>query len=412
MKMKTQFKLILSLCAILTIVTAGAQEPLDRYLLIAAEHNPGLKSRFDEYMAALEMAPQAGALPDPQLAFGYFISRAGSGMGAQQAKISAAQMFPWFGTLAVREDAATRAAKARYETFQEARSALFHQVRENYFNLYYNEKAIRIVRENLDILHTFRDLAMVKVEAGMVSAVDAYRIEMEIGDLENHLALLKDQQVVLEVSFMNLLNVEETPLIIPDTLWDNDPIYSREVLLDSIRSGNHQLLGLELQREAMSLKQEVARKSGKPEFAIGIEYMFMGEGAGNPTGKDAIVFPGIGITIPLYREKYRAMVREAVYMESALENEKLDQGNMIETLFEEAWKEMKDAERRKGLYAGQQQLAKMSVELLETEYATAGKDFEEILRMEQKLLLYSLELEKARADKQAALSFIEYLSGN
>jgi hypothetical protein len=46
------------------------------------------------------------------------------------------------------------------------------------------------------------------------------------------------------------------------------------------------------------------------------------------------------------------------------------------------------------------------------EYTTANKNFEEILRMERKQLFYALELEKARSDKQAAVSFIDYLAGN
>ena len=56
-------------------------------------------------------------------------------------------------------------------------------------------------------------------------------------------------------------------------------------------------------------------------------------------------------------------------------------------------------------------LAKKSAKILETDYATGNINFEEILRMERKVLKFSLELEKARADKQAAISFINYLMG-
>ena len=48
---------------------------------------------------------------------------------------------------------------------------------------------------------------------------------------------------------------------------------------------------------------------------------------------------------------------------------------------------------------------------LENEYANSGKNFEEILRMDKSVLKYSLELEKARADKQASIAFINYLMG-
>ena len=49
--------------------------------------------------------------------------------------------------------------------------------------------------------------------------------------------------------------------------------------------------------------------------------------------------------------------------------------------------------------------------ILETEYENSGKNFEEVLRMERQLLRYKLELEKARADKSAAVAFINYLMG-
>ena len=84
----------------------------------------------------------------------------------------------------------------------------------------------------------------------------------------------------------------------------------------------------------------------------------------------------------------------------------------LETLFENMWKELLDADRRMVLYDRQLMLAENSIQLLEVEYATANRNFEEILRMERKQLFYALELERARADKQAAVSFIEYLMGS
>jgi hypothetical protein len=44
-------------------------------------------------------------------------------------------------------------------------------------------------------------------------------------------------------------------------------------------------------------------------------------------------------------------------------------------------------------------------------YSSDGVEFEEVLRMERKLLKYALELDKARADKNASTAFINYLTG-
>lgn len=411
MKQLLKYGSAISFLILLMTFTVRAQEILDKYLVVAAGNNPGLKKHFNEYMAALETAPQVSALPDPELAFGYFISPVQTRVGPQQFRFSATQMFPWFGTLGARENVAVQTARAKYESFREARSRLFNEVRSTYYNLYYNSSATEIVRQNISILNTLQKLTLIKVEGGQVSALDEYRIEMEIGDLENHLALLLDKQEALETAFFNLLNSEAEPLVIPDTLWDEGLALTRQEILDSIMSRNHGLLSLDMQTQALEYKVELAEKAGKPDFGIGFDYIITGRGENNLSGQDAVMFPRIAVTIPLYRDKYRSMVREAAFRVSAMENEKEDTENMLGTLFANTWKELMDAGRRMGLYREQLLLAERSMNLLETEYATANRNFEEILRMERKVLFYALELEKARADRQAAVSFIEYLMG-
>lgn len=390
----------------------SAQQELDNYLLTAADNNPGLKAKFNEYMAALEVAPQVKALPDPQIAFAYFISPVETRVGPQQFKFSASQMFPWFGTLGTKENVANQAAKAKYEVFLEAKSRLFNEVRSTYYNIYFNQRSIEITRENLEILGTFQKLANIKVEAGKVSAVDQYRIEMEIGDLENQLALLIDKQKVLEVMFNNLLNVDNgLEVQTPAVLWTDDLAMGKEQVLDSILSHNHQLLVLSLQQEVLGYREELAKKMGKPSFSLGLDYTVIGQGSDNLAGTDAFAFPKIGFSIPLYRNKYKAMVNEVVFLQEAKKFEKSDKENLLETILENAWKEYLDSDRRISLYIIQLSLANQSLKLLETEYSTGNKNFEEILRMERKSLSYGLELEKSRSDKQAAISFINYLMG-
>lgn len=408
-----KYRTIITILLLLIVSTVSAQEELNGYLETAAENNPGLKAKFNEYMAALEVAPQVKALPDPQVAFGYFIKPVETRVGPQEFKVSASQMFPWFGTLKAKENAVFQLAKAKYEAFEEAKSELFNEVRSTYYNLYFNNKAIGITHENIEILNSFKRLSNVKVEAGLVSAVDEYRIEMEIGDLENQLALLKDKQHVLNVMFNNLLNVGyNDPVYIPELLWTDDFLLSKQAALDSIRINNHQLLNIDFQSEALSFKQEAAKKTGKPSFNVGFDYTIVGKGENSLAGTDAFMFPKIGITIPLYRNKYKAMVQEVIYLESAKEDEKVNTINVLETLFENGWTDYRDAGRRITLFASQLNLARKSLNILETDYAIGSKDFEEILRMERKFLKYNLELEKAKADKQAAISFIDYLMGN
>jgi len=410
--------IILSVFILLLGFALQAQDILDRYLEDAARNNPELKSRFNEYMATLEKVPQVGTLPDPTLAFGYFIMPVETRVGPQRARISANQMFPWFGTLGARKDVVVEVAKSKYEAFQETRSKLFFTIKSTWYTLYFTGKAIDITMDNIRLLNTFRKLSLVKVRSGLASSVDVLRVDMEIADLENQLLQLKDNLFTQQVTFNNLLNVEEQrEIAIPDTLSEAGFNLSFGAMLDSIRRGNHQLLELEFMATSYMEQKRAAKKMGSPGFKIGIDYLFVGK-SNNPalssseSGRDAIIFPTVGITLPLYRKKYNAMVREAVLMQEATEYKKVNQVNVLETTFANAKKEFNDAERRIPFYQRQHELALKTMNVLETEYATSGRSFEEILRVEGQLLKYRLELEKARADKQAAIAFIGYLMGN
>jgi hypothetical protein len=155
---------------------------------------------------------------------------------------------------------------------------------------------------------------------------------------------------------------------------------------------------------------------GKPSFSIGMDYIFIGESSNaalpsNESGRDAVVFPMVGIKVPLYRKKYTSMVKEAVFMQEAVQNKKLDKLNILESIFEKANTDYLDAERRVDLHIKQLELAKKALRILESEYSTEGKNFEEILRMERQVLMHSLELEKSRTDLNASIAFINYLMG-
>jgi len=333
-------------------------------------------------------------------------------MGPQRFKAGVSQMFPWFGTLEAKENAASQKAKARYQRFKQQKSRIFKEVRAAYFDLYFNKKATAITLENLDILKTFEELVLIKVKAGKASSLDKYRLEMEQGDLENRLAYLRDQENTLRVSFNNLLNVEEDADVqIPDTLWDDEFKLSRQALKDSISQRNHKLLSLDYQSKALDFQKKVAEKAGMPDFSVGLGYAVIGKGDMNLQGTDAFIFPKVGISIPLYRDKYEAKVQEAVYRLKANEQKQQNAENELHSLFAEGWRDYRDAMRRVALYREQSRLARQSLEVLESRYSTNTNDFEEVLRMERKLLKYRLELEKARVDQQSAISFIHYLMG-
>jgi outer membrane protein TolC len=383
---------------------------LNQYLETAAKNNPALKAKFNEYNASLEKVPQVSSLPDPSLTFGYFIMPVETKNGPQNLKISFTQMFPWFGTLNSKEDIFISAAKSKYEEFEDAKSKLFFEVKSTYYDLYFIKKGIDITLDNIDILKTFKRLALIKIEAGKASGVDELRVELELNDLENNLALLRDKWFVNSVKFNNLINVENNSEIqMPETLWVDDLLFSRQAIIDSLTTNNHQLKSLDFLKESFAHNEQQGRKQGSPNIILGVDYTAIGNsGTSSNAGKDALMVK-VGITIPLYRKKYSAMVNEAVIQQQVIEDKKLEKVNVLETLFEKVYSEYTDADRRIVLFKKQSELAKRAIKLLESEYANSSKNFEEILRMDKSVLKYFLELEKARADKQESIAYINYL---
>ena len=128
-------------------------------------------------------------------------------------------------------------------------------------------------------------------------------------------------------------------------------------------------------------------------------------------GKDILIFPQVGVRIPIYRKKYQAMINERQFLKTSISNQKINKTNQLELQLDKAWRDYLDAERRVSLYANLTGLANQVLNILVTQYSSGGSDFEELLRMERQLLRYQLELEKARADQNTAVSYIYYLTG-
>lgn len=417
MKMTTQIYKIISLSILLMLgFISNGQESLRNYLETAAQNNPGLKAKFSDYMAAMEKVPQVGTLPDPSFAFGYFIKPVETRVGPQNWKFNLAQSFPWFGSLSAKKDVATEMANAKYEVFENAKSNLFFEVKTAYYNYYFIEKAIEITKENIQILEVFKRLSLVKIEAGKASIVDELRVELELNDLNNQLALLSDTEQMLQVKFNNLLNVETSASIeVPDTLWQDELPLDKQAVLDSIYSTNHELKSMDHRLNAFANQEVVAKKEGLPMFTIGVDYTIIKK---NPlstvadNGKDAFMFPSIGIKIPLYRNKYKSLIKEAKYLQEAEQSKKEDKKNTLSTVYENTHKDYSDSDRRILLNEKQSGIAKKVLDVLMTSYSTDSKDFEEVLRIERQLLKYELEYQKALTDKNAAVAFVEYLIGN
>lgn len=156
------FYLVLMILLFAGIVKGQTDMPdsLRSYLEIAAKNNPAVQQKFNEYMAAMQKAPQAGGLPDPEFSFGVFVKPMELLGGNQVADFQLMQMFPWFGTLHSARDEASLMAKAKFESFRDTKQEVWFNVRKAWLELYLNQARISITQKNLAILKAIERIAV------------------------------------------------------------------------------------------------------------------------------------------------------------------------------------------------------------------------------------------------------------
>lgn len=392
-----------------------APDYLHPYLVKAAENNAELRALFNEYLAALEEIPQVGALPDPQATFGFFILPMQTRLGAQTFTASLRQEFPWFGTLEAREDVAAEKARMALHMFNLRKKELFRDVQILYNKLYLLDVKVEITEENLELLESFKEIAEIYFESGKAGFTSVLQVEMEEEELSSKLAFLRESEPALVAEFEQLLGEElEQDLLFPKELWQEQLLLEKDQIFSKIVRNNPYLKHLMHKMNIEQYEIEVAEKKGMPSLSLGMSYTNIAprdDMAVTDNGRDALMLPQVGISIPIFRGKYRALREQQMLEREAAELMKENKENELLTELEERYRDYLNAQREIDLYTRLSTIAEQSLNLLQTELTTGETDFFEIIRMQRQLLAYRLELEKARTEKNNNVYRINYLMG-
>ncbi|WP_106154683.1 TolC family protein [Marinilabilia salmonicolor] len=407
------FKYTLIVCVLMLLGTFQVRaQSLETYFATAAENNPGLQSKYKAFQAALQRVPQVSSLPDPTFSFGYFISPVETRLGPQKAKFSLSQMFPWFGTLKAREDAATLAAEAKFQEFVDARNQLYYEVAAAYYPLYKLSEWKQIERENIEILNSYKEIATRNFENGKGAMVDVLRVDIMLKDASTNLEILNQEEKPLLTKFNKMLNrsAEEKVTIEVEEKTDTMTVHLNK---DSLMEQHPVLKKLELMRQSSEAAESAARKNGYPNMGLGLDYVVVGEPTDmqvEDSGRD-VIMPMLSVSIPIFRKKYNAAVKEAQLTQESLALQKEEFTNNLASRYEQVWFDISRQEQLIKLYNEQIKETRRALKLLTTAYANSGKDFEEILRMQQELLKYKKKKVDAISRYKTAVARMEYVMG-
>ncbi|MCX2743909.1 TolC family protein [Mangrovivirga sp. M17] len=400
------------LLLVLTCITTYSQT-FDEYYKIALENNPEVKAKYYQFEAALERVDKVNSLPDPTLSFGYFISPVETRVGPQRAKFSLSQMFPWFGTLKAKGDAAAIAADAQFLEFQNAKSLLYQKLAGYYYPLYELDKKITLLEENISLLKSYKKIAQIKFENGKVPLVDVLRTDLLINKSETEIEILRNQEEPLRAGFNSVMDWPvDTIFQIADTVTiSEDEI---KIISDSTFYNHSKIKSLEMQAAASEAEIEAIEAQSKPGFGIGLDYVIVDK-ARMPvedSGKD-VIMPMVSISLPIFGGKYRAAKNEARAMSNSYKEMRLQAINDFQSAYYMSKFELAKVKDKLDLYQKQISHLKQMLSLQYRSYANNSEDFEELLRMQQELLEYQiLQLEVIKEYKIAEAELDYYLGNN
>ena len=387
---------------------------LEDYLHRAQIANPKLKAYEQHYDAALSRIPQVSALPDPMLQVTSFVESVQTRTGPQENVIMLSQRVPWFGKLRSRENVASAEAEALWYAYQNQQLMLARIVSLGFYEYGYTEEAIRLSKENLDLLSELEPIVEEKVRSG--GEINALlRLKVEIGKIDDRLQSLTQKRVAQSAKLSELLALPESTLLAWPKWGAPEPVsLNGPSLVQAIRANNPELQMLKRKVTSAEARREIARLESYPDITFGINYIQLGEPEVMKDTPDAGQDPWgvtVAVNLPIWFEKYDAAKAEALASKRATEREYENRLNALRAELSASIALLNDAHRRLKLYGDELLgLAEQAVENTRTSYENGRTGILEVIDSERSLLDLQLLYWRAASDASQQRIVIQTLA--
>jgi len=381
----------------------------------ALKNNPEIHAARQQHLSALERVPQVTAWPDPKLTYRYFFEEVETRVGPQEHAIGVSQTLPWFGKLRLQGIAASDSARAAAERVASVRNAVIAEVASAWYELYYLGQSIEIIRGNRDLVLHLERVARARYGTGATTHSDVIRAQVELGNIENRLASLEDRRAPLFGRLNSALNRPTTEsLALPKILDTQAVAFSDDELLKKVALNNPSLRATGFDIAAAKSLKERAKKNYLPDFTVGVDYIATGEARmpGVDDSGDNALSAMVGITLPIWRSKYDAGVREA---DAAIRQQQYKRDQQLNAFHADtvtALFKLRDAERQMDLYQNTL-LPKANESLAATQrsYSAGSAPFADLIDSQRVLLDFELSYARSITDHNQARTVLEKLTG-
>ena len=293
------------------------EHPVEFYVQAALRRNPGIRAAERRVAVQLNEVPRVTALPDPTLDNTLWPITANSPQtanGRMVNSLTVSQRFPWFGKLRLRGQVAERDAQIALTELAETELRVAEEVKTTCYELVFFRQATRITKDNERFLDEYITLTGTLYKVGKASQQDLLRAQVELSRLKNQLIELGRQTQTAQADLARLLSLPPESDLRPTTSSAThaipeqiDEMYRLAVASRPELRGR--LLAIDRDREQV----ELAKLEYYPDVRLGVNWTAMTTNqaiARTANGSDNIGF-GVGINLPIWREKLNAGVRQA-----------------------------------------------------------------------------------------------------
>lgn len=286
---------------------------VDEYLAWALLQNPSIQAARKQVEAMAMRVPQVSSLSDPMLEARYLPEEVQTAAGEQRFQLMASQRLPWPGRLATRSSEAEAETNISRAQLAAAELKVIEQVRLAYYDLYYYQQALRLTKQDKKLLEDLSQIAEARYRTGNGSQQDLLRAQLAISTLDEELLRLQQRKRSVAARLAEQLHVApNTPLETLEELaevqvpLDLDRLFSDAM---AMRPELHaELAALERDRH----KVELARLDYYPDVTASVAWLETESSGISPVanGRDPWIL-GLGVNLPIYRNRLDAQVRQA-----------------------------------------------------------------------------------------------------
>lgn len=370
-------------------VHVKAQE-LTGLIETAFKNNPQIQQFESKYKRIAEKKQQVQSLPNTQFGVGVFASTPETRTGAQKFKISAKQMFPFFGTITARENYASAMADVAYQDIVILKQQLITKVSQSYYKLYEIQAKQQVLASQIELLNTYEKLALTSVEVGKASAVSVLKLQIRQNELVQLQEVLVEKYIATQATLNKLLNRgASTTILVPMQL--ELPKKMQPIQVNNLQF-HPELIKYDKLFTAVEKSEILNKKERNPMIGFGLDYVNVEKRPNlsfNDNGKD-ILMPMVSLSIPIFTKKHTSISKQNSFQKEEVVSQRQHRYNLLETKLQKAIANKNAAYISYHTQAKNLEQAKNAQEILIKSYETGTIDFNDVLDIQELQLKFQM----------------------